>query len=78
MRRHVGLQYAHWCHKEYFWENYIDDKEARMQHYMQMTTFFVKAIKIFTIPDQVIKDDNVIDKIYDAFFCLTTTNHRLD
>jgi hypothetical protein len=37
-----------------------------MQHYMRMTTKFLKTIKLFAIQNQVIEDDDVIDKMYEA------------
>lgn len=38
-----------------------------MRHYMRMTTYFIKSIKLFLILDQIVEDENiVIDPRYDV------------
>lgn len=65
LNKMVGKEYSHLHNVEDFWENYRDDKEVYMRHYMRMTIYFVKTVNLFAVSDKVVEDENtVIDPRY--------------
>lgn len=67
VRKVLGPKYTHLHHVEDLWENFQNDKEVCIRHYMRMTTYFVRRVQLFPITNQVEEDEGTImDPLYNV------------